>query len=68
LPSQARTELGTDPDRTALRILELRAYQRTKAAIDSAERPMDMPTGPLADLVQEIGVDRWRARKAQRGG
>jgi len=67
-PSQARAELETDPDRTVLRILELRAYARTKAQVDAAKDPKDVPTGALADLVQEIEVDRWRARKGRHGG
>jgi hypothetical protein len=67
-PSQAREELEADPDRTALRILELRAYARTKAQVDAAKEAKDMPTGDLAELVQEIEVDRWRARKGRHGG
>jgi len=59
--------LETDPDRTALRILELRAYAQTKAQIDAAKEAKDMPTGSLADLVQEIDVDLFRARKGRRG-
>jgi len=66
-PSQAREELEADPDRTALRILELRAYAQTKAQIDAAKEAKDMPTGTLADLVQEIDVDLFRARKGRRG-
>jgi hypothetical protein len=50
-----------------LRILELRAYARTKAAVDAAKDPKDIPTGAFADLVQEIDVDLWRARRAHRG-
>jgi hypothetical protein len=50
-----------------LQILELRAYARTKAAIDAAKDPKELPTGTLAELVQEIDVDLWRARKARRG-
>lgn len=60
-------ELEDDPDRTALRILELRAYARTKAAVDAAKTADEMPTGPMADLVQEMDVDLWRARKGRRG-
>lgn len=68
LPSQAREELDTDPDRTALRVLELRAYARTKAALAAAKTKAERPTGPMADLVEEIEVDLWRARRAARRG
>lgn len=67
LPSQARDELGTDPDRLALQILEMRAYAETKRQLETAKTVKDRPTGPLADLVQEIEVDQWRERKARRG-
>lgn len=67
LPSQARDELGTDPDRLALRVLEFRAYAETKRRLETAKAATDRPTGPLADLVQEIEVDLWRERRARRG-
>jgi hypothetical protein len=67
LPSQAREEIETDPDRTALTILELRAYAETKRRIDDAKKAEDAPRGPMADLVREMEVDLWRARKAGRG-
>ena len=63
LPSQAREELETDPDRTALRILEMRAYAETKRQIDAAKTAEDRPTGRLADLVAEIEVELWRQRR-----
>jgi hypothetical protein len=57
----------TDPDRTAWRILELRAYAQTKAAIDRAKKPEDVPHGPMATLVREIDMQLWRERRARRG-
>lgn len=63
LPSQARAELETDAELTVWRILELRAYARMKHTRDAATTAKDMPTGPLADLVGDIEVDLWRARK-----
>jgi hypothetical protein len=67
LPSQAREELNTDPDRLALVILEMRAYERVKGQVDAAKTAEDIPTGALAELVQEINVDLWRKRKERRG-
>ena len=66
-PSEAREELETDPDRTALRILELRAYARIKAQVEAAKTAEERPTGPLADLVDEINVEQWRARRRAGG-
>ena len=66
-PSEAREELGTDPDRQALTILELRAYAETKRQHDAVKKAEDAPKGPMADLVREIEVDLWRERKARRG-
>lgn len=66
LPSAAREELDTDPDRLVLEVLEMRAYARTKAGLEAADLK-DRPTGPMADLVQEIEVDVFRARQARRG-
>lgn len=65
-PSEAREELETDPDRTVLRILELRNYARVKAQVEAAKTAADRPNGALADLVDEINVDQWRARNARR--
>ena len=65
-PSEAREELGTDPDRMALTILELRAYAETKRQQDAAKKADDNPKGPMADLVREIEVDLWRARKVRK--
>jgi len=67
LPSAAREELETDPDRTALTILELRVYAETKRQHDAVKKAEDAPKGAMADLVREIEVDLWRARKANRG-
>jgi hypothetical protein len=36
--------------------------------LERTDLPKDKrPSGPLADLVQEIEVDLWRERKARRG-
>ena len=67
LPSEARDELGTDPDRLALQVLEMRAYAETKRRLETAKTVKDRPTGPLANLVEEIEVDIWRERKDRRG-
>ena len=66
VPSVAREELETDPDRTALMILEMRAYAETKRRRDEAKKSAEMPVGPLADLVAEIEMDRW-GQTARRG-
>jgi hypothetical protein len=67
LPSQARAELEGDPDQTVLRVLELRAYAAAKAQWDKAAAQNQVPTGPLAELMMEIDVDLWRARRRRRG-
>ncbi len=47
-----------------MEILELRSYARTKAAIDRAERPEDVPDSPMVErvfeIVKEIGDQRRR--------
>jgi hypothetical protein len=45
----------------------LRAYAETKRRVDDAKKAEDAPSGPMADLVREIEVDLWLARKAGRG-
>lgn len=67
LPLAAREELEADPDRMAVRILERRAYARTKAAIDAATEPGQVPKGPMADQVLEIQAQILRERRAARG-
>ena len=49
-PSEALREDGT----LVTAILELRSYARTKAAVDRAQRPEDMPDTPMVELVFEI--------------
>ena len=63
MPSVAREELETDPDRLALTILEMRAYAECKRRRDEAKKSAEMPVGSMADLVAEIEVDLWRKRK-----
>jgi len=46
--------------------MELRAYARTKAAIDAAQKPEDEPKGPMADWVWRVRAERKRQQKAQR--
>lgn len=48
-------------------ILTMRAYARTKAAIEAAKRPADEPSGPLADLFWENQKRLRDMRKRERG-
>jgi len=66
VPSVAARELTEDPERRAVAIMELRAYARTKAAIDAAQKPDDEPTGPMAEWVWRVKAERMRQRKADR--
>lgn len=70
-PRAARRELDEDPDEV-LEILTFRAYQRTKAAIDRAEKSEDEPDGPMADRVWEVtaalSVERRARRAADEAG
>lgn len=54
LPSEALRELLDEPRGMALDIIELRAYARTKAQMDEAKRPEDMPHGKMADWVWAV--------------
>jgi len=65
VPSVAVRELTEDSERRALTILELRAYANTKAAVEAAKMPSEVPVGRMADLVQRVEVDVWRARTAE---
>ena len=71
LPTRALWELEHDPDQLVLTIMQLRAYARTKAAMDRAKTAEEAPTGALADLVMDITTDLVReaiaARRAARG-
>jgi hypothetical protein len=58
--------LTEDSERRVVAIMELRAYARTKAAIDAAPKPEDEPTGPMADWVWRVKAERMRQRKAER--
>ena len=49
-PSEALGEDGT----LVMEILELRSYARTKAAVDRAQSPEDVPDTAMAELVFEI--------------
>lgn len=62
LPSQAIRELDNDPDRTALAILEIRAFERTWRAIDQARSQADVPNGPMAERVLAVMGDRLTQR------
>lgn len=53
-PTRALWELKHDPDGLASTVMMLRAYARTKAAIDAADDESKAPTGEMADLVAEI--------------
>jgi hypothetical protein len=58
VPSVAVQELTGDPERRVVSILEMRGYARTKAAIDAAQKPEDVPTGPMATCVKRV-MDAW---------
>jgi len=45
----------------------LRAYARIKAQVEAAKTAEERPTGPLADLVDEINVEQWQARRRAGG-
>jgi hypothetical protein len=56
-PTAAKAELENDPH-LVWEILDLRAYARTKAAIDAAGGdPTRAPHGPLADWVMDVQAD-----------
>jgi hypothetical protein len=55
-----------DPEHRALAIMELRAYQRTKAAIDAAKNTKDEPQTPMAEWVWQVRVEQMRQKKARR--
>ena len=63
-PETAARALMEDPERRVLAIMELRAYVQTKAAIDAAEKPEDVPTGPMADWVKRVMDARVAERAA----
>jgi hypothetical protein len=67
VPSVAVRELLDDPERRALSILELRTYARTKAAIEAAQKPEDVPTGPMAAWIKRVMDARLRERMADGG-
>jgi hypothetical protein len=43
-------------------VLELRAYQRARDAVNAAKKQDDIPDTPMAKLVLEIQADRIRGR------
>jgi len=63
-PETAARAVMADPERRVLSILELRAYVRTRAAINAAQKPADVPTGPMADWVTKVMAARVRERMA----
>ena len=64
-------EALNQPFDLSMALLELRAYARTKAAIDNAKDQASMPSGELADLVLEnqaiIAREIMAERKRRRG-
>lgn len=60
-------ELQELPEPLVWQVLELRAYARTKAALDAATREEDAPTGPMAEWVWRVQnhlLQQQRARRA----
>ena len=47
-------------------IMDLRGYARTKAAVDAAKTPNDMPSGGYVDTVLEIQAEIAREIMAER--
>jgi hypothetical protein len=66
-PRAAIRELTEDPERRALAIMELRAYVQTRAAMNAAQKPEDVPTGPMADWVKRVMAVRVRERMGESG-
>ena len=64
-------EALNQPFDLSMALLELRAYARTKAAIDNAKDSQSMPSGEIADLVLEnqaiIAREIMAERKRRRG-
>lgn len=56
-PEEAWHRWWTLPAGFLERVLEARAYRRTKAAYESAPDAAHQPTGPLANLVRAIEFD-----------
>lgn len=67
LPSQAVRELLDDPQQLALDVMELRAYARTKDALDNAKRPEDEPSGPMVEVVWDVMNELLRRRREEGG-
>jgi len=53
LPSAAQRELDEDPDRLAVRIMDMRAFAHTHTAIQRARSAADAPHGPMAARVMD---------------
>lgn len=54
-----------EPLLLCLRIIELRQYARTKAAVDAATTDAQMPSGPMAELVFAVEHELLEARRAR---
>lgn len=63
LPSAALRELMNDPAQMAIDIMELRAYARTKEAIDNAHSDKDIPASPMVDQVFSIQAELLKRRQ-----
>jgi hypothetical protein len=50
-PTRMLWELENDPDQWALKIVEIRAYERAMAVVDGAKKPEDIPQSALTDEV-----------------
>lgn len=58
--------LTEDPERRVMAIMELRAYIRTRDAINAAEKAEDEPQTSMAKWVCQVQGERMRQRKAER--
>ncbi len=66
LPSAAVNEIMDDPNNYALDILELRAYQRAKEALDNAKKPTDVPKTPMVEKVWEVQAELHKQKKGKK--
>lgn len=57
LPSAAVREIKDDPNGTAMEIMRLRHYARTKELLDNAKTSADIPKGVDVSQVMEIQAE-----------
>jgi len=67
LPSAAIAEMRRHPD-LVMDVISMRAYAKTREAIESAKSADDVPKGTMADLVNDISVELFKDRQQRSDG